>query len=101
MDEMPVISVPIAAGVLAHRRDEHAICKLQISNRERIKQVSHKSYTTATDLDEPDPQTKRSYCDRKSDPNFGRLRRMRSEKSDSRWSSSLILPAEAFQLFHC
>ena len=42
MYEMPVIGVAIAAGVLAHRRDEHAIRKLEISNRERIKKVSHK-----------------------------------------------------------
>jgi hypothetical protein len=45
MDEMPVIGVPIAAGVLAHGRDEYPIGELEISNRERIKQVSHKSYS--------------------------------------------------------
>jgi hypothetical protein len=44
MDEMPIIGVAIAAGVLAHRRNEHAIRKLEISNRERIKKVSHKQY---------------------------------------------------------
>ncbi|MDX6559485.1 MAG: hypothetical protein QOF72_2534 [Blastocatellia bacterium] len=43
MDEMPVVSVTIAAGVLAHGRDEHAIGKFEISNLERIKKVSHKS----------------------------------------------------------
>src|SRR6266576_393965 len=47
MDEVPVIGVPIAAGVLAHRRDENAICKLEISNRERIKKVSHKCYAAS------------------------------------------------------
>src|SRR6266478_4066387 len=42
MDEMPIIGVPIAAGVLAHRRDEHPIRKLEIANPERIKKVRHK-----------------------------------------------------------
>src|SRR6266404_2922388 len=41
MNKMPVVSVPVVARVLAHRRDEHPIGKLQVSNRERIKQASH------------------------------------------------------------
>ena len=41
MNEMPVVSVSVPARILAHRRDEHPIGKLQISNRERIKQASH------------------------------------------------------------
>jgi len=31
------------ARILTHRRDEHPIGKLQISNRERIKQAGHVS----------------------------------------------------------
>jgi len=46
MDEMPVIGVPIAARVLAHGRDEHAISKRHISNRERIKKMSHNEELT-------------------------------------------------------
>src|ERR1700731_3744548 len=47
MDEMPIVGVAIAAGVLTHRRNEHAIGKLEISNRERIKKVSHSVYTAS------------------------------------------------------
>jgi len=41
MNEMPIVSVSALARVLTHRRDEDPIGKLQISNRERIKQASH------------------------------------------------------------
>src|SRR5439155_21873830 len=41
MNEMPVVSVSVAARILAHRRDEHPIRKLQISDDERIKQAGH------------------------------------------------------------
>src|SRR4051812_41546189 len=41
MNEMPVVSVSVAARILTHRRDEHPIGKLRISNRERIKQARH------------------------------------------------------------
>jgi hypothetical protein len=43
MHEMPVISVSVGAGVLAHRRHKCAVRKPNISNRERIKQMSHRS----------------------------------------------------------
>src|ERR1700726_3471250 len=42
MDEMPVVGVAIMTGVLAHGRDKHTICKLEVSNGERIKKVSHR-----------------------------------------------------------
>src|ERR1700730_8350248 len=42
MDEVPVVGVSIATGVLAHRRDKHTSRKLKISNREWIKKVSHR-----------------------------------------------------------
>src|SRR3981081_3448258 len=42
MHEMPVICVPVSAGVLAHRRNKYAVRKRNIPNRERIKQVSHR-----------------------------------------------------------
>src|SRR5438477_11869121 len=38
MNQMPFVSVSILARVLTHRRDEHPISKVQISNRESIKQ---------------------------------------------------------------
>ena len=41
MDEMPVVSQPISARVLAHGRDKDAIGEFQIADRERIEQVSH------------------------------------------------------------
>src|SRR5216117_3670173 len=41
MNEMPVVSVSVAARILTHWRDEHPISKRQISNRERIKQARH------------------------------------------------------------
>src|SRR5205823_14324565 len=41
MNEMPVVSVSVAARILTHRSDEHPIRKRQISNRERIKQAGH------------------------------------------------------------
>src|SRR5437764_9330740 len=41
MNKMPVVSVSVATRILTHRRDEHPIGKRQISNRERIKHVSH------------------------------------------------------------
>ena len=44
MNEMPVVRITVPARVLTHRRDEHPIGKLQISNRERIKQAGHFSY---------------------------------------------------------
>ena len=47
MNEMPVIRVAIRAAILAHRRNENAIRKFQISNLERIKQMSHKGYTSS------------------------------------------------------
>src|SRR5438034_3225068 len=47
MDEMPVVGVAVNTGVLAHRRDEHTVRKRETTNRERIEQVSHRSYTVA------------------------------------------------------
>src|SRR2546430_13765342 len=44
MNQMPVGSVSVLARVLTHRRDEHPIGKIQISNRESIKQARHLSY---------------------------------------------------------
>src|SRR5438552_477281 len=44
MNEMPVVSVSILARILTHRRDEHPISKVQVSNREWIKQAGHLSY---------------------------------------------------------
>src|ERR1700736_285403 len=41
MNEMPVVSVTVAARVLAHRRHEYPIGKLYVSNPERIKQSGH------------------------------------------------------------
>jgi hypothetical protein len=41
MNEMPVVRESVVARILTHRRDEHAIRKRQISNRERIKQARH------------------------------------------------------------
>src|SRR5277367_906624 len=41
MHEMPVVSVSVSAGVLAHWRNKYAIHKPNVPNRERIKQVSH------------------------------------------------------------
>src|SRR4051812_31021335 len=41
MNEMPVVSVSVAARILTHRRDEHPIGKRQISNRKGIKQAGH------------------------------------------------------------
>src|SRR2546426_4359909 len=48
MDEMPVVRVSVNTGILAHRRDEHTVRKRETTNRERIKQVSHRSYTVAS-----------------------------------------------------
>src|SRR5437588_6252044 len=39
MNQMPVGSVSVLARVLTHRRDEHPIGKIQIANRESIKQA--------------------------------------------------------------
>jgi hypothetical protein len=44
VNQMPVSSVSVLAGILAHRRDKHPISKVQISNCERIKQARHLSY---------------------------------------------------------
>src|SRR5438477_4049839 len=44
MNQMPVVRVSVVARILTHRRDEHPIGKVQISNRERIKQAGHCSY---------------------------------------------------------
>src|SRR5213594_2916942 len=41
MNEMPVVRESVVARILTHWRDEHPIGKLQISNRERIKQAGH------------------------------------------------------------
>jgi hypothetical protein len=41
MYKMPVVHVPVSAGVLAHRRNKYTVRKRNIPNRERIKQVSH------------------------------------------------------------
>ena len=43
MHKVPIVGVTVEARILAHRRDKHAIAELQISNRERIKEVSHGS----------------------------------------------------------
>lgn len=50
MHEMPVVRVSVGAGALTHRRDKHAVRKCKISNRERIKQVSHRSGTNLSDV---------------------------------------------------
>src|SRR5258706_9310908 len=52
MHEMPVICVPVGAGILAHRRNKYAVCKRNIPNRERIKQVSHRGYTAFLNSEE-------------------------------------------------
>src|SRR5882724_9018985 len=44
MNQMPVVSVSVLARILTHRRDEHPISKVQVSNREWIKQAGHLSY---------------------------------------------------------
>jgi hypothetical protein len=44
MNQMPVSGVSVLTRILAHRRDENPIGKIQISNREGIKQASHLSY---------------------------------------------------------
>ena len=44
VNQMPVGSVSVLARILTHRRDEHPIGKIQISNRESIKQARHLSY---------------------------------------------------------
>jgi hypothetical protein len=41
VNEMPIVRVPIAARILAHRRDEYPIGKRQVSNPERIKKAGH------------------------------------------------------------
>jgi len=41
MDEMPVVRQTVAARVLTHRRDKDSVSELQITNGERIEQVSH------------------------------------------------------------
>ena len=44
MHEVPIARVSVSAGVLAHRRNKYAVCKRNIPNRERIKQVTHRVY---------------------------------------------------------
>jgi hypothetical protein len=44
MHKMPVARVPVPARILAHGRNKYAIRKRNISNRQRIKQVTHKLY---------------------------------------------------------
>ena len=39
--EVPVVGETVGAGVLAHRRDEHAIGEGQVANRQRIEEVRH------------------------------------------------------------
>src|SRR5438132_6892009 len=41
MNQMPVVSVSVLTRILAHRRDKHPISKVQVSNRESIKQSGH------------------------------------------------------------
>ena len=41
MYEMPIVRGSVGAGVLTHGRDKHAVRECDISNRERIKQMSH------------------------------------------------------------
>src|SRR5260370_21242226 len=41
MHKMPVVGISVCAGVLAHGRDQYAVRKRNIPNRERIKKVSH------------------------------------------------------------
>src|SRR5437868_12874547 len=56
MNQMPVSSVSVLARILAHRRDEHPIGKVQISNRERIKQSGHSQLSVVSyQLFVPDP----------------------------------------------
>src|SRR5664279_1417109 len=50
MHEMPVVGISVGTGVLAHRRDKHAVGKREISNREWIEQVSHGSYIASLNL---------------------------------------------------
>src|SRR6266853_310277 len=45
MHNMPVVRISVSAGLLAHRRNKYAVCKRNIPNRERIKQMSHRVYT--------------------------------------------------------
>src|SRR5258708_10205259 len=41
MHKMPVVRISVSAGILAHRRNKYAVCKRNIPNRERIKQMNH------------------------------------------------------------
>src|ERR1700675_4415976 len=50
MHEMPVVRVSIGAAVLAHGRNKYTVRKRKISNRKRIKQVSHGMYTASLKL---------------------------------------------------
>src|SRR5205807_6581634 len=45
MNQMPVISVSVLTRILAHGRDKYPIGKIQVSNRESIKQAGHLSYS--------------------------------------------------------
>src|ERR1039458_7199896 len=50
MHEMPVVGISVGTEVLAHGRDKHTVGKREISNRERIEQVSHGSYIASLNL---------------------------------------------------
>ena len=52
MHKMPVARVSVRAGVLAHKRNKYAVCKRNIPNRERIKQMSHRVYTAFLNSEE-------------------------------------------------
>jgi hypothetical protein len=42
MNEVPVIGESVGAGVFAHRRDEDAVGKGEITNLEGIEQMRHR-----------------------------------------------------------
>src|SRR5216684_6681766 len=52
MHKMPVVRISVSAGILAHRRNKYAVCKRNIPNRERIKQMSHTVYTAFLNSEE-------------------------------------------------
>src|SRR5262245_61278988 len=47
MDKVPIVGVTIDAGILAHRRDKHAVAELEVPNGERIKKMWHDVYATS------------------------------------------------------
>ena len=47
MHQVPVVRISIVARVFAHRRNKRAIGKRNITNRQRIEQMSHNFYTTS------------------------------------------------------